>query len=111
MDGGAGDWSVEQRGDARIVAPVGRVDEATATQFTERLIEAASGGGRMVLDLASIPYMSSRGLRALTLAQRRGAESGTTVVLARPSDTMREILAISRYDKLFSITDSVDAAL
>ena len=104
MDAGAPDWTIEERGDARVVTPAGRVDETTATRFTERLIEAASGGGRIVLDLGGIPYMSSRGLRALTLAHRAGTAAGTTIVLARPSATMREILAISRYDKLFTIT-------
>lgn len=111
MDGGAADWSVEQRGDARIVAPAGRVDEASATGFTERLVETASTGGRIVLDLANIPYMSSRGLRALTLAQRKAAESGATILLARPSDTMREILAISRYDLVFRVFETVEDAL
>ena len=30
--------------------------------------------------------------------------------LACPNDVMREILAISRYDKLFAITETVEAA-
>ena len=111
MDGGTSGWSVEQRSGARIVTPLGRVDETTATQFTDRLIEEAAAGGRIVLDLGNIPYMSSRGLRALTLAHRRGAETGATLVLARPSETMREILAISRYDQVFRVTETVEDAL
>ncbi len=55
--------------------------------------------------------MSSRGLRALTLAQRAGQESGTTIALARPNDTMREILAISRYDMVFRVADTIEDAL
>jgi anti-sigma B factor antagonist len=55
--------------------------------------------------------MSSRGLRALTLAQRRGTEAGTAIVLAQPNETMREILAISRYDMVFRVTDSVEEAI
>ena len=111
MDGGTSGWAVEQRGGARIVTPLGRVDESTATQFTERLIEEAATGGRIVLDLGNIPYMSSRGLRALTLAHRRGTEAGATLVLARPSETMREILAISRYDMIFKVYETIEAAL
>ena len=111
MSGGAPNWSVEHRGDTLVVTPVGRVDEATASQFTDRLIEAVAGGGRVVIDLASIPYMSSRGLRALTLAHRKGTEAGATIVLARPSETMREILAISRYDQVFGVFETVEDAL
>lgn len=111
MNGGKLDWTVEQRGNARVAAPSGRADESTATQFTEQLVEAAGAGGLLVLDLGEVTYMSSRGLRALTLASRRAAEAGGTIVLARPSETMREILAISRYDQVFRVTDSVEDAL
>ncbi|MCA1661653.1 MAG: STAS domain-containing protein [Novosphingobium sp.] len=112
MSGSTLGWTTESRGGARIVAPAGRVDEATATEFTERLREAAAaGGGTLVLDLAGIAYMSSRGLRALTLAQRKGSEAGTTIVLARPNPTMREILAISRYDMVFKVAETIEDAL
>ena len=63
------------------------------------------------LDLAQVAYMSSRGLRALTLAQRAGQEAGTTIVLARPNETMREILAISRYDMVFRVAASIEDAI
>ena len=55
--------------------------------------------------------MSSRGLRALTLAERKGSEVGTTIVLARPNETMREILAISRYDMVFRVAETIEDAL
>jgi anti-anti-sigma factor len=53
--------------------------------------------------------MSSRGLRVLTVAKREGGEAGVTVTLASPNEVMREILSISRYDKLFTITETVEA--
>ena len=112
MSGGTLTWQVDERDGARIVAPGGRVDESTATAFTERLIaEAGSANGKLVLDLSGIAYMSSRGLRALTLAQREGARTGSTIVLARPNETMREILAISRYDMIFTIAETIEDAL
>ena len=112
MSGGTLSWQVEDRDDARIVVPAGRVDESTATEFTERLIaEAGAARGKLVLDLSGIAYMSSRGLRALTLAQREGTRAGSTLVLAKPNETMREILAISRYDMIFKVAATIDEAL
>lgn len=112
MSEGTLQWRAEACEGARILAPVGRVDEATATEFMDGLVAAAGeGGALLVLDLSGIAYMSSRGLRALTLAQRKGTESGTVIVLARPNETMREILAISRYDMIFRVADTVDDAL
>lgn len=84
-------WTVEAREDVRIVAPAGRVDEASATAFAERLaqeIESAVGSEmtRLAIDLAAIDYMSSRGLRGLTLAQRQSGESGIAIILVRPNE-------------------------
>ena len=100
----------------RIVAPAGRVDEASATAFAERLtqeVERASSDGlsRLAIDLANIEYMSSRGLRGLTLAQRKSGDHGITIVLARPNEIMREILAISRYDMVFQVFEDIEQAV
>jgi len=112
MSGGDLNWQIDERESARVVAPGGRVDESTATAFTERLIsEASSATAKLVLDLSGIAYMSSRGLRALTLAQREAARTGSTIVLARPNETMREILAISRYDMIFTVAETIEDAL
>lgn len=105
-------WTHEERGDALVLSPKGRVDEATADAFKDHLIEAMQTGvDTAVIDLAGIDYMSSRGLRAFTLAQRAATQNGTTIVLAAPNDTLREILQISRYDTIFTVTETVEAAL
>jgi anti-sigma B factor antagonist len=52
--------------------------------------------------------MSSRGLRVLTVAKREADQSAISILLASPNEVMREILAISRYDKLFAISDTVE---
>ena len=112
MSGGTLTWQVDDRDGTPVVTPTGRVDESTATDFTERLIAEAGGArGKLVLDLSGIAYMSSRGLRALTLAQREGTRAGSILVLARPNETMREILAISRYDMIFKVAETIEDAL
>ena len=112
MAGSILEWSTTQRADSLVLAPRGRVDEATADEFRNHLVAAIETGPKCaVIDLDQIAYMSSRGLRALTLAQRAGEAAGTTIVLARPNDTMREILAISRYDMVFRVADTVEEAL
>lgn len=112
MTGSELDWDSEQRGSAVVLAPRGRIDESTADSFKEQLLAAIEAApATAVIDLAGIDYMSSRGLRALTLAQRAGQNSDTTIVLARPNETMREILAISRYDMVFRVADTIEDAI
>jgi anti-anti-sigma factor len=109
-------WATEVREAVWIAAPAGRVDEATATEFAERLVAeighaAGRGASRLAIDLSEIEYMSSRGLRGLTLAERKSGEHGVAIVLVSPNDIMREILAISRYDKVFPIFDTIEQVL
>lgn len=112
MTGSGLDWNSETRGNAVVLAPSGRIDESTADAFRERLLaEIEASPAIAIIDLAQVAYMSSRGLRALTLAQRAGQEAGTTIVLARPNETMREILAISRYDMVFRVAASIEDAI
>jgi anti-anti-sigma factor len=100
---------------AVIVAPVGRVDESTWEEFGTQLtrgIEQASSRSLeiLIIDLSRIEYMSSRGLRVLTLAKQVGRASGVSIRLAAPNDLMLEILAISRYDKLFPVDQALPLA-
>lgn len=112
MTGNGLDWNDEQRGSVVVLAPSGRVDESTADSFKEHLLDAVEKGPDLVvIDLDGVAYMSSRGLRALTLAQRAGQGSETIIALARPNETMREILAISRYDMVFRVADTVEEAI
>jgi len=105
-------WQVRNAGGRLVGAPTGRVDETTWEAFSQHLTaavqQAAAEGAPLVIDLSGLEYMSSRGLRALTIARREAGET-TPITLAAPNDRMREIFAISRYDKLFKIVDDVDS--
>ena len=99
---------------ARIVlavTPFGRVDETTWQAFEVWLLDAVrvarTERAVLIVDLNPLDYMSSRGLRALTLAKREGAP----IVLAAAGPRMAEILAISRYDKLFNVYPDVEGLL
>jgi anti-anti-sigma factor len=105
------DWQLKRLDGKLVGQPVGRVDETTWEQFSTHLTaavrEAASEGVGLVIDLSGLEYMSSRGLRALTIAKREAGDQ-VAIKLASPNEHMREILAISRYDKLFEVVASVD---
>lgn len=108
------DYSLDLLDDAVLVRVDGRVDESTWEAFGTGLAEAvqqASGSSldKVVIDLTELDYMSSRGLRVLTVAKRLGDAAGVAIILAAPNEVMREILAISRYDKLFVVTDRIEA--
>lgn len=109
------DWSEEARDGALIALPNGKIDESSAqffgTKLEEAVARAADASAKLIVDCSGISYMSSRGLRALTLAKRKADGAGVKIALAAPNEIVREILAISRYDKLFGVTDTVEGAL
>lgn len=107
------EYSLELRDEAVLVRVDGRVDESTWEAFGAGLSDAVRQAGRaslpkVIIDLSELDYMSSRGLRVLTVAKREGDAADVTIILSSPNDIMREILAISRYDKLFTVIDMID---
>ena len=107
------EYSLDVQDSTVIVYVDGRVDESTWGAFGAGLNEAVRQAGQaglanVVVDLSNLDYMSSRGLRVLTVAKREADESAISIVLASPNEVMREILAISRYDKLFTITATIE---
>lgn len=104
-------WSAERQGDVYVGRWSGRIDELHWEAFAEALkggVAEAQGASELVLDLASVEYLSSRGLRALTLGKREADAAGLPLVLAAPNELVREILQISRYDKIFPLRDTVE---
>jgi len=90
------------------------VDESNWEAFCEALTQAVrqarEAKATLVLDLSGLDYMSSRGLRALSIAKREAGDD-VGVVLAAPNPRMAEILAISRYDQLFPVQENPEGDL
>ena len=107
------DWRLRNDGRRLIGTPIGRVDEDSWQDFTRHMVdavrEASVMGAPLVVDLSALEFMTSKGLRALTVAKNE-AGGAVAISLAAPNETMRRILAISRYDLLFRVVDDVDSA-
>ena len=98
--------------EALIVTATGRVDESSWAEFGSHLVKAVAETANqaldtLIIDLSRIEYMSSRGLRALTVARQEGIGAGVSVRLAAPNEMMREILSISRYNRLFPVDEAL----
>jgi anti-anti-sigma factor len=104
------DWRLRNDGGRLVAAPAGRVDEDSWKDFgahlTAAVREAVAAAVPLVIDLSGLEYMTSKGLRALTVAKNE-ARGAITIYLAAPNETMRRILDISRYGMLFPIVDAV----
>ena len=99
------------RGQTLVVVPHGVIDANTIKAFQRHIFAALTlRSKRVVIDLAQVGVISSRGLRAVTLAQRAGRAYDTQIMLACPTPAMREVLAISQYDMVFEVADTIEDA-
>ncbi|MBV9995697.1 MAG: STAS domain-containing protein [Caulobacteraceae bacterium] len=105
------DWRLSNDGARLVAQPAGRVDEESWKDFSARLTaavhEAVEAKLPLVIDLSGLEYMTSKGLRVLTMAKSE-AKGAIVIHLAAPNAAMKRILAISRYNMLFPVVDRVD---
>ncbi|ACL17234.1 STAS domain-containing protein [Methanosphaerula palustris] len=99
---------VNQNG-CSLIRVDGRLDTLTAPEF-DAAGDRWISGGRQVLDLSGLVYISSAGLRSLLLAQRRQQSLGGTLVLAAPGGLVEEVLSVAGFDTLFDIYSTVEEA-
>jgi anti-anti-sigma factor len=95
-----------------LVSVQGRVDAVTAPELEKDLLETIAGGEkRLLLDLSTLQYISSAGLRSLlVLAKKLKAEQGE-ILFAGLQGPVDEVFKISGFYSLFKIFDSQEAAL
>ena len=90
----------------------GRVDSATAPEFSKSLEKANNNGHfKIALDMSELEYMSSAGFRALLATQRncKRYNRGELVLVSVP-ERIRESLELAGFTELFkTFDDSVEA--
>ncbi|MCU0512795.1 MAG: STAS domain-containing protein [Anaerolineae bacterium] len=98
------DIHVSGRDQVTLVEVHGRVDSMTASQLGEALNkELDSGNVHVVLDLSSVDYMSSAGLREIVTGLKKAKRAAGDLRLAQPSDRVREVLEMAGLDTIFRI--------
>ena len=106
-----------QTGNTVVLSPAGRIDHASADDFREAVTpwldgcHDRPGGHALVFDMAGVDYISSAGLRVLMLAAKHCNPSGGRIVIAALQPVVDEIFRISRFDLLFTLHQTVAAAV
>ena len=95
-----------------MVLVKGRVDSATAPEFSEALTAITEKGMyKIVLDMSGLEYMSSAGFRALLAAQRDCKRYNRgELLLASVPQRIHEALDLAGFTELFrSFADPLEA--
>lgn len=100
---------------AVVVHVAGRLDQETCESFRGELTglveKSAREGGAIVLDLSSLEYVSSAGLRCFMLASRQAKAQHGRIFVAAMQPMVSEIFAISHFNLVFQVFPTVRDAL
>lgn len=90
-----------------LVTVQGRVDSATAPEFTKALEKINEAGRfKIAVDMSELEYMSSAGFRALLASQRNCKKYNRgELVLVKVPERIREALELAGFTELFKTFD------
>ena len=98
--------------DTHIVSVSGEIDLFTAPEFKQRMSAPIDAGrSKLVVDLSSTTFIDSSSLGVLIGAHRRLKGRGGRLVVACDSAPIVKTFRITGLDGVFTLVDSVEAAL
>jgi anti-anti-sigma factor len=96
----------ERRGGTVVIVAQGELDLLGAPVLAEAVPEGAEP---LVIDLESVGFMDSSGLRALLEARQTCLDSGRAFALARPSEAVRRVLELVVLEREFELLEAPPA--
>jgi stage II sporulation protein AA (anti-sigma F factor antagonist) len=100
----------ERRGAVLIVAPTGRVDSNTSAVLEASLLGHAQES-RLLVDLSSVEYISSAGLRVFLILARKVKEGGGRLALCALGPSVRQVFDLAGFTALFAIEASLESGV
>ena len=85
-----------------MVKVTGRLDTTTAPELEASLNESYNGVTKLVLDFASLEYLSSAGLRVLLQAQKTMNKQGE-MIIKNVNETINEIFEVTGFVDILTI--------
>lgn len=99
--------ATEKIGEVLVVSPEGQINSANAAGIeADLLAQVESGERKILLDLANLTYISSAGLRVMLLLAKRLKPQSGMLVLCDLQPHVREVLDISGFLSILTVTDT-----
>ena len=84
------------------LAPVGRLDTITATEFANEIDASLAGVKELIIDLTELSYISSAGLRIILKTQKTMSAQGCMKVTG-VNDMIKEVFEITGFADILTI--------
>lgn len=104
--------STRQAGPVVVVEITGRLDTISSGDASERLAAiAGTEGGKVLLNLQHLEFLSSAGLRIILRTAKTLRSSGGEMKLCHATGFVSEVLEVSGFSNLLHLCDNEAAAL
>jgi stage II sporulation protein AA (anti-sigma F factor antagonist) len=102
----------ENQGGAAVIVPHGRVDSGSAPELESNLLGHLRAGEKQLgVDLVSVEYISSAGLRVLLMLAKKLQSTGGHLVLCAMPESVRLVFELAGFVPIFEIEETRDAAV
>ena len=98
-------------GQVMVIEISGEIDSNTAPQAQEHVLPLAQPGAKILLDMSSVEYMSSAGLRMLLSMYRQITRQNGGLVLVGLAEEIKDTMSITGFLNFFTTRDTVDEGL
>jgi anti-sigma B factor antagonist len=102
---------IVQKQGATVVIFRGEIDLESSPAARETLLKCFGDTSNVIVDLSDVSYIDSSGVASLVEALQASKKNGSQFSLAAVSEPTRRVLELARLDKVFTLHDSVDAAI
>lgn len=95
---------IKNYNDNELTIEVGnKIDTTNAPDFENEIMDEMGKFDSLTLDFKNLEYISSAGLRVLILVQKKLKPQGIPFTIINVNDAIKDILAMSGFDKLLDI--------
>jgi anti-sigma B factor antagonist len=94
-----------------VVAISGELDGKTSLLAQEQIVPLCQAGGKVVLDMSHVTYMSSAGLRLMLLLYRQVSAANGRMVLVGLSEDLEDTMSATGFLAYFTPYDTLDAGV
>ena len=106
------EFHTRKEGTISIISVTGRLDAVTTPEYESKITQLVQGGDhRLVIDFEKLGYISSAGLRGLLVTAKLIKSKSGDVCFANVTGPVKEVFAISGFQSMFKMHDSVAAAV
>ena len=88
------------------LALTGELDLSTVDKVEDELRRVEDGGAEtLVIDLSSLSFLDSTGLRTIVTADQRARKSGRRLAIIKGPETVHRVFTITRLDERLDMVD------